>query len=711
MSTLVMAKRNYLALLALLLLAFALRVYRLDSQSLWYDEAVTAKVASQGIRELTRWTADDIQPPLYYYAAAGWLHLAGRGEWALRFPSAFFGTLTVPLMWAVALRLFGRGRSGRVAALAAALLTALSPLYVYYAQEARMYTQLTFLGLLAGYALLRATMDDTCTHLRWSQARCGPRTMDHGSGTMEQSSFMVDGLSSGRWWFLFVIASAALLYTHYFGVFLLMAYSVCFMIGWLVAWARGRPHWRELGVFALSCLSIALLYLPWLPSMLNRYAVDRSYWQGALKINEALRHVAISFTTGAPETMLERNAVRLLPWFGVALVVAAGALVWQGSRGAEERRRGGAGAFLGPIYLFTCQLVPLVAVLILTSRSPKFNPRYLMLVSPAYLLILAGGIGALVGGASAREQRRRGAEERAPRSTLHASRFTFALILSAFLIATSVIGLHNWFTDPAFTKAQWRELAAAVRAQIAPDEAVLLASGHAAPAWDYYAPDIPRTRLPEIDIVDVDAVLGFDAGAQLGQALAGKAGAWLVSWQDAVVDPAGFVPYYLDRAGAEQPVAQAFWHLGLRHWRLRPGATFPAEASPAHVQSANFDHKLALLGWDDPQNKQLTVYWRVLNTLTKDYRVSLILEDAQGREVGRWDGRPASYDYPTTRWQPGQEIFGRYPLPLPPDAPAGDYTVTLAVYDEANPDGIDLRDAADNPAGKRVRLRPLRVER
>ena len=43
-----MAKRNYLALLAILLLAFALRVYRLDSQSLWYDEAVTAHVASQG---------------------------------------------------------------------------------------------------------------------------------------------------------------------------------------------------------------------------------------------------------------------------------------------------------------------------------------------------------------------------------------------------------------------------------------------------------------------------------------------------------------------------------------------------------------------------------------------------------------------------------------------------------------------------------------
>ena len=465
---------------------------------------------------------------------------------------------------------------------------------------------------------------------------------------------MVNGLSSVRWWFLFVIASAALLYTHYFGVFLLLAYGMCFAIGWLVALARGRPHWRTLAVFALCCLSIALLYLPWLPAMLNRYAVDRSYWQGALKINEALRHVAISFTTGAPETMLERDAVRLLPWFGVALVVAAGALVWQGSRGSDARSGGAeeSGWFCALVYLSTCLLLPILAVLLLASRTPKFNPRYLMLVSPAYLLILAGGIGALAGGrsvcAGAEAQGSRGA--RASRITHHAARITFAVILSAFLIATSVIGLHNWFTDPAFTKAQWRELAAAVRAQIAPDEAVLLVSGHASPAWDYYAPDIPRTRLPEIDILDVNAVLGFDAGAQLGRALAGKAGAWLVSWQDAVVDPAGFVPHFLDRAGAEQPVAQEFWHLGLRHWRLRPDATFPAEATPAHVQSANFDHKLALLGWDDPREDQLTVYWRVLNTLTKDYRVS---RDPGGRAGPR--GGPVG-------WPAGQLRLSDHPL-------------------------------------------------
>jgi hypothetical protein len=242
-----------------------------------------------------------------------------------------------------------------------------------------------------------------------------------------------------------------------------------------------------------------------------------------------------------------------------------------------------------------------------------------------------------------------------------------------------------------------------------PGEAVLLVSGHAWPAWDYYAPDIPRARLPDIDILDVDAVLGFDAGASLEQALAGRPGVWLVLWQAEAVDPVGFVPYFLDRAGAEEPISRQFWHLGLRHWWLRPDAAFPTGPRPAHADSANYAHQIALLGWDDPQNNQIIVYWRALNPIGRDYRVSLVLEDALGREVGRWDGRPAGYDYPTQRWRPGEALFGRYPLPLPTGAAAGEYSVTLALYDDLDPAGLDIMDVADNPAGKRARLGPFRV--
>ena len=217
-----------------------------------------------------------------------------------------FWVLTVALLWAAARRLFGKAEFGRCAAGCVALLSAVYPLYVYYAQEARMYTLLTFLGVLAGYALLRATVDEG-------------RTTNDASGS---SSFVLR-LSSARWWLLFVLAAAAMLYTHYFGVFLLLAYGICWL-GWLI-WGKS-PTWPTrkalLAAFAASTAAIVLLYLPWLPATLNRYRADVSYWQGSLKLVEALRHVAVSFAAAAPEMMLEVEAVRLLPWFGVAFASA-----------------------------------------------------------------------------------------------------------------------------------------------------------------------------------------------------------------------------------------------------------------------------------------------------------------------------------------------------------------------------------------------------
>jgi uncharacterized membrane protein len=652
------------ALLLVIMFAFALRVHRLAAYGLWYDEAVTAHVTAQGIAELTHWTADDIQPPLYYYVTAAWTGFAGRSEWMLRFPSVFFSVTMVALAWAVARRLFG----ARLAGWLGAAFMALSAPHIYYAQEARMYAQLTCLGLLAGYALLRALAAD-----------------------------------ERRWWVVFAGAATAALYTHYFAAFLLLAYGLCVVAALLWGVLRDRTGPGGRAVMRRTYLAVAaggaviLLYLPWLPAMLTRYRVDRSYWQGALKLGEALRHVAVNFTAGAPEMMLETAAVRLLPWFGVALGVALFALTRAAGTDANSPKKLASVPAAWGI-LCACLLIPTLAILALASRTPKFNARYLLMVSPAYLLLLAGGLANVWSRLPTRSTR----------ITFFLGRVLLLAILG-FYVFVSYTAVRNWFNDWSFAKAQWRELTAEVRAKIAPDETVVLVSGHAWPAWDYYAGDIPRIGLPDLDILDVDAVLGFDTGPALSQALAGKGGVWLARWQSEAVDPVGFAPYFLDRLGAEQPQKRRFWHLDLRHWRLRADARLPAAPQPAHPDGANYAHKIALLGWDDPAQGRLTVYWRAINRLEADYQVSLILTDAGGREVGRWDGRPAGYDYPTTRWPPGQALFGRYPLPLPAAAPAGDYYASLAVYDAADPSGLDLRDVADNPAGKRMRLGPLRV--
>ncbi len=137
--------------LALVLAAFALRVFRLDYQGLWYDEAFSVYRAHFSWGEITARTAADIQPPLYYYLLHFWILLVGDSEFALRFLSLFFGVLTIPLIYALAHQLFA-ARAARIAA----LIATLSPLYLWYAQEARMYTLITFWLLLSSYWLLRA---------------------------------------------------------------------------------------------------------------------------------------------------------------------------------------------------------------------------------------------------------------------------------------------------------------------------------------------------------------------------------------------------------------------------------------------------------------------------------------------------------------------------------------------------------------------------
>ncbi|MBK8780968.1 MAG: hypothetical protein IPO22_04050 [Anaerolineales bacterium] len=65
-----------------------------------------------------------------------------------------FGTLTIPIIY-----LIGKRISGVVVGLSAAVFLCFSTFNIYYAQEARMYTLLTFNAAVSIYALV--------TH-RWS---------------------------------------------------------------------------------------------------------------------------------------------------------------------------------------------------------------------------------------------------------------------------------------------------------------------------------------------------------------------------------------------------------------------------------------------------------------------------------------------------------------------------------------------------------------
>ena len=97
------ARHRVLAIVvALLLLAAALRFHRLGAQSLWNDEGNSARLSERAIPAILEGTASDIHPPLYYILLRGWRELAGETEFGLRALSAYAGVLTVAVVFALA---------------------------------------------------------------------------------------------------------------------------------------------------------------------------------------------------------------------------------------------------------------------------------------------------------------------------------------------------------------------------------------------------------------------------------------------------------------------------------------------------------------------------------------------------------------------------------------------------------------------------------
>jgi mannosyltransferase len=224
-------------LIAIILLAFGLRLHRIRDQSLWNDEGTSIALAQRDLAAIARDAAQDIHPPLYYWLLAGWVEVAGTSEAAVRSLSAALGLLLVVLVYAL-----GRLLAGRWPGLAAAFLAAINPFQVYYAQEARMYMLLAVWAALAFYAALR-----------WAAGR---------------------GLRRPGWGLIYMLAAAAGLYTHYAFPTVLAAVNLALLVHIGLGWRdspRAARH-RLLWWLAFQ-VGAGLLFLPWLPTAYRQLSV------------------------------------------------------------------------------------------------------------------------------------------------------------------------------------------------------------------------------------------------------------------------------------------------------------------------------------------------------------------------------------------------------------------------------------------------------
>jgi len=134
-----------ICLLGIIGIGLILRFWELDRLSFWYDETTSAGYAdSPTWHSMFLSLQGDVHPIGYFALLRLWSELFGNTDFSLRALSAMFGVLAIPLMLKVARRVCELPQ-----ALLATLIFTLSPFQIYYSQEARAYSLVTFLVLLS----------------------------------------------------------------------------------------------------------------------------------------------------------------------------------------------------------------------------------------------------------------------------------------------------------------------------------------------------------------------------------------------------------------------------------------------------------------------------------------------------------------------------------------------------------------------------------
>ena len=370
--------RTGVLLLALfVLLAFALRVLRLDFQPLWWDEGYSVWFATHPLGQMASLTAQDIHPPLYYALLHGWIGLLGAGPVSLRLLSVLFGVLAIPAIY-----LAGRRMLSRRAALLAAFLLAINPLHVYYSQEVRMYglVALLSIGVLAA---------------AWE--RISESTNQRISASLRSRV----SLSS----VVYILLTTTALYTQYYAIFLPIGLT-------LYACWRWRRDGSALARWLAAQVVVAGLYLPWVIYAAPKLVpyVSQKVVQDADRpldlVSYFARHLS-AFLSGHLEGPLAS-------WWPAALLLivplVVGRLLLNRRAGEQENRSAGEGERrrkgetllpLSPApvpMLATVTLTALALGWLISLRYPFFpdrGERLLLLALPPFTLLLAAALDAL----------------------------------------------------------------------------------------------------------------------------------------------------------------------------------------------------------------------------------------------------------------------------------------------------------------------------
>ncbi|CAG0945562.1 hypothetical protein ANRL1_02435 [Anaerolineae bacterium] len=651
---------NRIWLFVALVVAFALRVYLLDAQSLWNDEGNSIALAPLSLEAIANAAAHDIHPPLYYFILHFWIPFAGITEYAIRLLSVIAGVLTVAVTFRIARVFFDEQ-----IAIIAAYLSALSPFQVYYSQETRMYIWVTLFASVSVLAVVRMLEIGSW---KLEVGRRDSKNEIPSSNRQPPNSRTRRTLA----WLVYIVSTIAMLYTQYVGVFIIVAENLAFAVWLWLAWReRQLPSLSKTGegrggglprrgsirhsvfFWVAAQVIVGVTTVPWYLAVREQIAGWPSI-SDALDLPTLLWRVLNVFSVGL--TMTDERTAAVALAFGILFLLG-----WRIARTTH--------ANWGIATLIAWTLVPVAAMYLVSLARPAYNPKFLLLATPAFYILAAKGFAQVT--------------IRVRYAALGDLSF---LVCALIVLFGSLVSLDNYYANPQFARDDYRSILRFTDANARAGDSILIdAPGQIDVVRYYHRGDqslflLPRMRPPDpaVTRADVDAMIAKS------QRL------FAIYYATEQSDPQNIIG---ERLAQRAFLARDEWHGNIRFALY---GIAPATRAAPQSLDAKFGDEIVLTRYQlDTRTARagdvltLTLNWRAERTPFARYKVFVHLLATNDQVVAQRDAEPVNNQSLTTTWRAGENITDNYGIFVEPGTPTGDYRIEIGMY--RADDGARLR--------------------
>jgi hypothetical protein len=346
--------------------------------------------------------------------------------------------------------------------------------------------------------------------------------------------------------------------------------------------------------------------------------------------------------------------------------------------------------------------IPIGVIYLLSYVQPAYmNSRHLMLITPAFYLLVGSGLAAWRGRTA-----------------------VITLVVSVVMLGGIAYSTYNYFGNSAYDKDHHREWGEYLREHVRPGDVIVINPPHISDLYEYYADSgVPWVGLPMFGDSQEATV------ARLEELLTDYDRVWLAM---------SHTPPWGDlRRVVQKWLTNNAFRIDLESFKSyasivqvaafqRDWPSFEELPADAEEVGVSFGPALRLLGYrpltdaEPGEPLHVELFWAVDEPIEQEASVALRLVDRKGHVWGQNEECPFDGLYPMWQWAEGLQLPSEHQLTVSHGTPPGEYYLEMVLVSRPSEDGclgergspiIPLSADSDRLRGDKVQLGTVEVQR